>query len=82
MNKQIEQATKKAARQDLKIAKTQGMVCVTGTKQGNIQIKVVHGVLFRFENFNTGELLNWNSGAKTMKEAVELLASLYIVEVA
>lgn len=73
---------KKIAKSDLTIAKKKGVVCVTGTKVGNVQVRLVHGVLFRFENFNTGELLHSAHGANTMKEAVEYLASLYQVEVA
>jgi hypothetical protein len=70
----------KFAKQDLKIAKTEGVVCVTGTKVGNVQIKLVHSCLYRFENFNTGELLHSAHGANTAKEAAEYLSSLYQVE--
>lgn len=71
---------KKIAKSDLKIAQKQGVVCVTGTKAGNVQIRLVHGCLFRFENFNTGELIHSAHGANSLKEAVEYLASLYVVE--
>lgn len=64
----------KFAKQDIKIAKKSGIVCVTDTKEGNIEIT------FENETFTFSTLWTSNNlGQFSEKEAVKKLASLYQV---
>ena len=70
---ELQKALIRFATKDIKLAKKSGVVCVTDTKEGNIEI-VLENEIFTFTTIS-GNII----GQFLEKEAIKKLASLFVV---